>query len=621
MMRIVGLSILVAAALVPLQSPAANAMAENNRAAYYWKATKASESAQLLTLFCGNCSSNQSDVPLVSVLRDRLAGINADGVPNDHLTDVWLLTYSSMTVQGGLLGAVPFFYWRIGEGSTRVPTGSVKPFLNLTAPEHPVVSGLSRDLLQTMMLDPMMMPIRASSRAYRSNELDRERVHLEQAASYLRAAPIGEGSDEITGAQRDLLVARFELRKRLLGGLVADRNAGRVGEQAGFDQERIRSRNWEMLRQCAEKTGLRFEPMDVAGTHGEYAVLWFSPDAGGKPQGSNLGPVWKVLNLRDPWSDDRLKNWTGPYKTQDDGSRLIPLGVYGLNYPVTPLLLVDFRDKLHIRRHEMTQRSINEIVSGIVGISHFTNWYFYAGAYLYDFVVARHGTATNQSERLDIYSSFRTALALDQTLDPDFRNQLRRRMDSLAVNPLDGSPAREVALAEARFRVLEQEAVNGKLADHIDDQRRAELAAYGHGQGNEMFQAFLHTGSLGLYTRRAKPDPDNLEALRRARLMQANLELLDRLANAGGRPEIVYDSTRIQTSVKELAFSLSHATDPGTRARAQHTLERLQGATEDISVQQECASALNVITTTSKQMSIATSVRATAPLHSIPAAK
>src|SRR3954454_9684490 len=130
---------------------------------------------------------------------------------------------------------------------------------------------------------------------------------------------------------------------------------------------------------------------------------------------------------------------------------MIPLGVYSLDYPASPLLLIDFRDNLHIRRHEMTQRTINEIVSGIMGISHFTNWYFYAGSFLYDFVVARHGTATNQGERLDSYSSFRTALALDHTLDPNLRGEMERRMDSIAVNPLDGSPVRELELARSRY--------------------------------------------------------------------------------------------------------------------------------------------------------------------------
>jgi hypothetical protein len=623
MIRALRVEILVVAALMPLQGIAAAAMAENNQTAYYWKATEASESAQLLTLFCKSCSVNRSDVPLVAVLRDRLAANDRDGVTNDRLTDVWLLSYSPLTLYGRLLGAVPFFYWRVGQGSSSVPRNSLKPFMDLTAPEHPVVSGVGRDLLQTMMLDTTFMPIRASSRAYRSNEVDRERRHLEVVISYLRAAPTGEEANEITNAQRDFLLARLELRKRLLGGLVADRDARRVGEEAGFEQERVRSRNWESLRECAEKTGLSFEPINVAGIQGQYALLWFSP-TGSKPQGNDLGPMWKVLNLRNPWTDNRLRNWKGPYKVLDDGSgahgeTLIPLGVYSLNYPLTPLLLVDFRDNLHLRKYEMAQRTINEIVSGVIGLSHFTNWYFYAGAFAYDFVVARHGTATNQGERLDSYSSFRTALALDHSLDPKLRSEMERRMDSIAVNPLDGSPAREVELAQSRFQVLEEEAKNGKLAQHVDEQRRAELAGYGRGHGSEVFQVLLHAGSFGLYTKRAKPDADNLEALRRNRQMEANLELLDRLTESGGRPELVFDSLRIQNSVKELASSLSYATERGIRAHAERTLKRLQVATQDASVQQECGSALNLISP--KEMNIAASVRAAAPLHSIPTVK
>src|SRR5947209_5442333 len=98
MKRILWLSILAAAGFASRQTVAATAMPGSNQTEYNWKLTQASESAQLLTLMCTGCSSSGSDVPLVSVLRDQLAGTNADGVPNDRLTDVWLLTYSPTTV-------------------------------------------------------------------------------------------------------------------------------------------------------------------------------------------------------------------------------------------------------------------------------------------------------------------------------------------------------------------------------------------------------------------------------------------------------------------------------------------------------------------------------------------
>ncbi len=175
------------------------------------------------------------------------------------------------------------------------------------------------------------------------------------------------------------------------------------------------------------------------------------------------------MNIRDPWQDDRLKHWKGPAYSRslnEGGSllpfgeqgaqqvQLVPLGVYSLTYPRVPLLLIDFRDKLHVRRHEMTQRSINEITAGVIGISHFTNWYYYVAADLYDFVVNRHGGAMDRAARLDSYSQFRVALALDRQLNPQLRAQMQRRVDALAINPLEAAPARELQLATARYAKL-----------------------------------------------------------------------------------------------------------------------------------------------------------------------
>ncbi len=425
----------------------------------------------------------------MAVLRDTLADQDR---ATDRLSSVWLLTYTRQSVTQRILSAVPFFYWRIGQGSSGMGSRRMKPLMDLTTPQHPVASAVGRELLQWTMLDPMTTPVRAASRAYRTNQMDHERLHLEEAIHYLRQAPTGEDSSELTAAELNTVVARLDLRKRLLGGLMDRREAERLGEEQGIEEERIRSRNWELLRQCAEKTGLIFESLNVAGTDGEYGLLWFPLNASAPPQGTSLGPVWKLLNIKDPWTDERLKDWGGSSSVRSfdangallpEGEagvravKLVPLGVYSMSYPRLPLLLIDFRDKLHIRRHELTQRAINEVTSGVIGISHFTNWYYYVAADLYDFVAARRGRAMDHAARLDCYSQFRVALAMDSNLDGALRSEMQRRIDSLAVNPLEGSPERELQLAEARYQRLRGETDDGgRLTKWLDRQRRAELA-------------------------------------------------------------------------------------------------------------------------------------------------
>ncbi|MCU1292426.1 MAG: hypothetical protein JWP08_1276, partial [Bryobacterales bacterium] len=390
---------------------------------YYWASQPVGSSAQLLTFFCdpcGNRVASSDAVPLLSVLRDTLGD---DRRENDRISYVWLLGMTHQSSTQRLLAAVPFFYWRVEDGSTHINGNRrVKPLMDLTKPENPMVVQAMRDALQWTALDPLSMPVRATSRAYRTNEVAREGSHLEEAIGYLRQAPKSDSGEGLTQAEIDTVVARLELRKRLLGGLVGDRAARHVGQQEGAERERVRSRNWDLLRSFAERTGLLFESLEISGSSGEYGLLWFPADPGAaEPVGVSHDAVWKALNLRNPWTDSVLRSWDGPVFERSldaNGSllpagmtgsgvvKLIPLGAYSLNYPKFPLLMVDFRDKLHVRMNEMVQRTVNEITSGIVGISHFTNWYYYAGASAYDFVASRHGKGMDSASRLDCYTRF-----------------------------------------------------------------------------------------------------------------------------------------------------------------------------------------------------------------------
>ncbi len=575
---------------------------------YYWQNSPVGNTAQLLTLFCGSClSSNgaQEDVPLVSILRDTLGDNTSE---NDRVSSVWLLTYSSPNIGRRMLSAVPFFFWRAGEGSSSVSSRDTKPLFDLTAPQHPVMSEISRDLIQWTLFDPMTTTVRATSRAYRSNALDYERLHLEEAVSYLREAPTSDDASGPTATQLNTVIARLELRKSLLGGLVSGSGAARFGEESGYEQERIRSRNWELLRQCAEKAGLFFEPINLAGTTGQYAVLWFPLNESFSPAGISLTPVWKLLNIHDPWTDARLKARKGTVYTRaldadgsllpfgESGSRkvqMVPLGVYSLNYPKLPLLLIDFRDKLHVRWHEMTQRSINEITAGVIGISHFTNWYYYVAADLYDFVTSRHGGAMDQAARLDSYSQFRVNLALDRQIDPRLRQEIQQHVNSLEINPLEAAPGREMQAARQRYAQLQaQTEEGGALMVRLNKQRRAELASFGETPKNQVAHDLFHTATFGLYTHRVKPDPENLSALDRDRRLEYHLGFLNSLANAGTDPEVAYDSSRVRASVKALDDLTSSINSPGLRQQTEAVLQRITSLSRDQDLQSDCSVAL-----------------------------
>ena len=140
------------AADVPVR-PLNIAAVQKNQFAYYWKARTVAQTAQLLTLFCRDCgpvsisgaSDAASDVPLVAILRDTLGDNDTE---NDRVTDVWLLDYANPGVGKKLLSAIPFFYWHPGGGSKSASNENPKPLFDLTAPQHPVLSEIERDLVQ-----------------------------------------------------------------------------------------------------------------------------------------------------------------------------------------------------------------------------------------------------------------------------------------------------------------------------------------------------------------------------------------------------------------------------------------------------------------------------------------
>ncbi len=579
-----------------------------DKSACYWTSSPVANTSQLLTLFCRGCvfhNNTWEDLPLVSVLRDTLGDNSPE---NDRIMYVWLLSSSRLGVGQKILSAVPFFYWRIGDGSKSVSPRDLTPLINLNAPQHPAMSAMSRNLVQWTALDPLTKEVRATSRSFWANQVDYERLHIEAAISYLRKAPVSNDSSALTAGELNTVIARLELRKTMLGGLADDSHAARFGEENSFEDERIRSRNWEVLRQFAEKTGLYFEPISLAGSKDQHGMLWFPLDGSLPQSGASLKPIWKILNIKDPWADRQLhgQNNRAYVRALDENGvllpqgesgakqiKLFPLSVYSLNYPKQPLLLVDFRDKLRVRRYEMAQRTVNEITSGVIGLSHFTNWYYYVGAMAYNMLWSRRGIAVDQEARLDCYSQFRTELALDHQLAPALRRELQSRAESLAVNPLAASANREIQAARAHYAQLQSQSEEGsKLAERLEKERRAELADFGESTKANVTHNVLHMTTLGLYTHRVKPEQFTLAALDSERRIRYHLGFLDAVVKNGTEPEIAFDSLQIQSSVVQLRELVSGVDSPQTKAHAVATLERLKSLSRDQTLQADCALAI-----------------------------
>jgi hypothetical protein len=124
-------------------------LVDNQPSPYFWKSAAVGASAQLLTLFCRACGASagtEQDAPLLAALRDTLGD---QATENDRVTYVWLLTYAHPRVRQRIFSAIPFFYWRVSKGSGSVSKHDTAPFMDLSAPENPMMLQVSRNLLQS----------------------------------------------------------------------------------------------------------------------------------------------------------------------------------------------------------------------------------------------------------------------------------------------------------------------------------------------------------------------------------------------------------------------------------------------------------------------------------------
>ena len=295
---------------------------------------------------------NDNWIPLVSILRDTLG----DTIPeNDRLRYVWPLTYTRPTMKQRLAAAVPFFYTRVGNKDNLSKTPP--PAVDLASPESEVWDKIFWTALQNILLDPYGTPIKASTSSYRRNSSDYRRSHIIRALSVLALYEAVKGESAFTRAELATIQARLFLSEKTFGGFVDDSNLHHYYAKRTTQTRDARGHNWELLRQRAEAESLYFEPLLMPDGSATHALLWVAKRDLIKQQGARYDG--RFLNIANPWTDKRLLKWHGYVETryfdsenhlvdsQTPGAEaveMIPLGLYGLDNPKIPMLLVDFRD-------------------------------------------------------------------------------------------------------------------------------------------------------------------------------------------------------------------------------------------------------------------------------------
>ncbi|HET9710320.1 MAG TPA: hypothetical protein VFP64_00505 [Pyrinomonadaceae bacterium] len=544
-------------------------------------------------------TANDKWIPLVSILRDTLG----DGNPeNNRLRYVWPLTYTRPTLKQRLAAAIPFFYTRVGNKGTLSKTPP--PALDLASPESEVWDKIFWTALQNILLDPYGTPIKASTSSYRRNTSDYRRSHIIRALSVLTLYEAVKGESILSRAEMETIQARLLLTEKTFGGLVDDVNLPSYYAKKTTQARDERGHNWELLRQRAESESLYFEPLLMPDGSATHALLWVAKRDLIKQQGSRYSS--RFLNIANPWTDKRLLNWKGyvetryfdsenhPVDSQTPGAEaveMIPLGLYGLDNPKIPLLLVDFRDSYNPKKREMSRRVLNDVTRNVLSVSKFGNLPFFLGRTVFDFVTGRRGMDVNQPSRLHTYSQLKLLLALNTSMEPELRSELSGRLERVSLNPFENDMDAEANIALQQYDALMAFAKdpNG-LAEKIERDRRAEMVPLEHGHNAQLAFRLLNVLSFGRYVHREENTEEMEARLDISRRLQYHTRFLQQVAKSTAEIDITCNLDDVRRSLR---FIAEHGSEAGGTAAA--VTAKIFARTKDEEVRRACLDSLSRI--------------------------
>lgn len=541
------------------------------------------------------------DFPLISILLDTMG----DSDPtNDIVRNVWVLSYARPTVGQRMVAALPFVYVRAGSSHRREDSVPAS-ILDMSSGPNTWVK-VAHVVTQSEILDPIDMPVRASTRAYSGNSGDFRSEHVFQAMNVLSAVHEGDLPSGLSPDDLERVQARLYLSTRLFGDLVRESYLTTAFEKARDEQIRFRQHNWELLRQKAEQNGLYFQSLKLGLGNDSTVLLWAEREA---PASTPFNG--QLLGIGNPFEGNWLAKWKGYTETwtfDEDGSRvtaatptthdavMVPVALYSLDYPTAPLLLIDFRKPLTPKSHEAIRRAADQVATGILALTTFGNLEYFAAKTTYTFVRKRQGAAVDRSARLRAYSQFRSALFLDDSLNPGLRTDLLRRVDRFGLNPFEDSMQTEAQLARDQYTALRAYATSPKgLERKLERGRSREIARQLHSEHALVMYRVATIGSFGIYRHSDPMTPELLADIDRRRRFAWNKRLLEQMIDSSPEPEVANNVDQMQRSLD--VITQIGEEDADLRASSEALVRRVQSKTSDEAMRRACADCLQRLAT------------------------
>src|SRR4029079_2843027 len=133
---------------------------------------------------------------------------------------------------------------------------------------------------------------------------------------------------------------------------------------------------------------------------------------------------------------------------------LIPLALYGLDHPKIPALLIDFRKPLNAKARELSHVAFEKIGTRVVVGSPFANLAIRFGRTAARVATRRMGVDLFQPSRRLSYSQLKMVLSTNPGISSTMRYEIARRVERVAMNPLENDLDTEVVLARSQYRAL-----------------------------------------------------------------------------------------------------------------------------------------------------------------------
>ncbi|MDQ3175503.1 MAG: hypothetical protein M3Q91_17645, partial [Acidobacteriota bacterium] len=460
--------------------------------------------------------------------------------------------------------------------------------------------------LKNVLIDPYGAPVKASSESYRRNLADYRKSHIIRALSVLSLYQGMKGPAAFSDSEMTEIQGRLLLTDTAFGGLVDDLHLRHYYQKQLTGIRDQRGHNWELLRQRAEAESLHFEPLQMPDGSATHAMVWVAKTDLASKQGQPYDG--RFLNIAAPWSDKRLLNWKGysetryfdaenrPATAKTAGARvleLIPLALYGLDNPKIPMLLVDFRDTLNPKKREMSRRALEDVTKNVLALSPFGDLSYFLGRTVFDFVTGRRGMDINQPTRLRTYSQLKLLLSLNDSLNPQLRNQIDGRLEKVSLNPLENDLAVEARLAKGQYEALMAYAQRADgLPAKLDRDRRAEMVPLEHGRTAQILLRVANILSFGKYAHREKATPEMEARLDVSRRLAYHTRFLQQVAKSTPQVEVAWNLDDVKRSLQFLAQHAAE-TDSGAASAA----AKIFMVTEDSDTRRACLDGLSRMNT------------------------